>query len=481
MRRSVFCLLAAVFCLGATVWVTGCASEGEDRYTICAEYFPQERLLRADMTVSVRNRTSDALSALSFSIYPNAYREGAEYRPVALVYMPSAYYAGKSYGGIRITALSGAESWTIAGEDENILSVSLSRSLSPGEKAQFSLSFEVTLAQVNHRLGAGEHVVTLADFYPVLCPVGEDGFSEYVCADLGDPFVRECADYEVSLTVPSEYLAVCGFPAEIEEGEAKTTYRIVAKKARDVAFVLGKELECVSAEQDGTQVEFWYFDCADPETALAAAQESLACFSELFGNYGGRRYALVQADLPYGGMEYTGLSMLSPDLTKKELAPVIAHETAHQWWYASVGSNQFEAPWQDEGLAEYSAALFLERNPQYGTSYSEFVSRCEKSYRAYYSVSSQLSGMNDTSMTRALTSFRGEYEYRNISYEKGVILFDRVRQVVGDKRFFEGLREYASGYAGKLASCEDLIACFRKAGPGAEGIFRSFIQGDCVI
>jgi hypothetical protein len=36
------------------------------------------------------------------------------------------------------------------------------------------------------------------------------------------------------------------------------------------------------------------------------------------------------------------------------LEQTVAHEVAHQWWYAVVGSDEYYQAWQDEALCEYS-------------------------------------------------------------------------------------------------------------------------------
>ena len=217
------------------------------------------------------------------------------------------------------------------------------------------------------------------------------------------------------------------------------------------------------------------------EETLACAAESLAYYGETFGAYAYGSYTVVQTDFPYGGMEYPMLSMIAADLRKEEIPVVVAHETAHQWWYASVGSDQFGNAWQDEGLAEFSAALFLDAHPAYGVSYEDCVTASEQSYRAYFSVNSQLTAEQNTAMQRPLTEFSGEYEYRNIAYDKGVILFDRLRDTLGDQKFFAALRAYAKANGGKIASPAELVSCFAARGAHAEGIFDSFLQGTCVI
>ena len=84
-------------------------------------------------------------------------------------------------------------------------------------------------------------------------------------------------------------------------------------------------------------------------------------------------------------------------------------------------------------------------------------------------------------MNRPLTQFSGDYEYRNIAYDKGVILFDRVRETIGEKRFYAALKKYAETYRGEIATPEQLIGCFSKTGSKIAPVFLSFLEGKCVI
>ncbi len=489
MKKVVCCLLAAAIAL-PLLGLTACSRRkelrGETSYTICAEYDPALQKLTAKMQVSAVNTSSSPLEALRFSLPANAYREGAKYRPVSENFSRTAYYGGASYGGIEITGVEGAERFSVEGEDANILALSLSAPLAPGKRTEIAISYEVELARVNHRLGVGEHAVNLANFYPILCFLDENGYREYAYSSCGDPFVSDLADYDVTLTVPETYTVCSGFAAEPVEGAeaGKQTFRIAAKGVREIAFVLGEGFVCETAEQGGVEIAYYYLPQAaktSSEKALTLAAESLGYFSESFLPYAYPRYAVVSTDFVYGGMEYPALSMISLSLTESELAAVIAHETAHQWWYAMVGSDQVQNAWQDEGLAEYSAALFLEAHPEYSMTYRDFITASERSYRAYFSVYSQLHEGADTRMVRPLDSYTGEYEYRNIAYDKGVILFDRLREIMGKEKFCAALCRYAEKFSGKMATPADLVSCFSYAGNNVSALFDSFLEGKCVI
>ena len=479
--RKLFALAACAPVLFGALGIAACGGENSSRaqYHITAEYFPEERLIQAEMTALIPNDTDNALHEMKFELYPNAYREGALYPPMPEIYAPASYYNGDSYGNIEVLNVEGASSFSVGGADRNVLTVTLDEPLYPDERAELGFTFEVELAEVNHRLGAGENTVALTAFYPMLCPYGEQGFSELVYAPYGDPFVTACADYSLTLTVPEGPRAAYGGTGTERSENGKTIYEIKAENAREIAVVLG-EFESVKRMQGGVEIAYYYYDDGAPEYTLDIAERSLTYFSETFGKYIYPRYTVVQTDFPYGGMEYPMLSMISSTLRMTELPAVVAHETAHQWWYAMVGSDQYNSPWQDEGLAEYSTALFLGEYPEYGSSYEKAIEASEKSYRAYFSVASQLGSANAL-MNRPLTSYSGVYEYRCVAYDKGVILFDRVRMVAGERKFFSALKKYFDTYCGKTATTADLISSFDRAGANVEGLFDSFTEGRCVI
>lgn len=467
MRKSAVVALCALILALPIGGMTACkgAKVKRNEYKIEAEYFEEDRRLEATAEITVYNGTDNAYSALPFMLWGNAYGAGAKLAPVSV--------HGEDLGGVRVNEVTGAE-YSLGGADDTVLTLTLPEPLYAGDRATVTVDYTLILAKTEHRLGAGEHCVNLTWFYPVLCAVGREGFLEYAEEGFGESFVCECADFDVTLTLPERLTAAHGGEGSEVTENGKKTYHVVAKNARDIAFVLG-ELQTVSTERCGIPIDYYYFCDAAPEATLKAAADAVETFSDLFGKYPFARYALAETDFPAGGMEYNAFAVISSALRQEERAEVAVHETAHQWWYASVGSNQYENAWQDEGLAEYSTALFYERNPGYGD-YRKSVNASEHAYRAYFSVASQLSDGVNTAMTRPLSSYAGEYEYRVIAYDKGVVLFDRVRETVGNRRFFAGLKAYAQKYGGKLASPEDLVSCL-----GAERLFASFLDGKCVI
>jgi aminopeptidase N len=83
-------------------------------------------------------------------------------------------------------------------------------------------------------------------------------------------------------------------------------------------------------------------------------------------------------------------------------------------------------------------------------------------------------------MSRKLCDFLGEYEYANIAYNKGLLLFEAVRTAVGDDKFISGLQGYYKDNLYKVATPQSLYAQFTN-GVDIEGIFNSFVEGKIII
>ena len=182
-----------------------------------------------------------------------------------------------------------------------------------------------------------------------------------------------------------------------------------------------------------------------------------------------------------GSTEYPCLTFLSDTLTGAEKALAIARETANQWWGVVVGSDQTQDAWQDEGLAEYSALTFFENYEKYEISREDVVNAALKEYRSFYDVYGSVLGRTDTRMQRQLKDYANEYEYRCLTYDKALIMFDTLRKSVGDKQFFNALKKYYANNLYTVATAEHLIASFEKSGLDVRGFFESFLQGKAIL
>ncbi len=486
MKKTVCTFLALACAMPALSFAPGCKNTENvgSRYEITAEYVPENATLAGTTKLIFKNNTESEISTLKFELYPNAYRKDATYRPVSKTYESVAYYAGESYGEMVISSVNGAKNWEVMGEDENILCAHLERSLYQGDEVVLDIGFLLKLACVNHRTGITPKTVNLGNFFPVLCPFQNGGFVETAYYSDGDPFYSECADFQVSLKLPKDYkVAATGELARERSLETKKEYVFTASSVRDFALVLSEDFKVLQTEAGGNVIEYYYYDDVNASESLAVAAESFAYYETAFGEYPYASYKVVQTGFCLGGMEYPCLSMISDALAQDqtEQARAIAHETAHQWWYSAVGSDQIENAWQDEGLAEYSAITFFENYEKYGVSRESAVMQALKDYRSYYDVYGSVLGRTDTKMTRHLKDFLSDYEYKCLAYDKAVVMFDTLRKSVGDDKFFDGLKKYYKENKGKIAKPESLIGAFERTGLDVNGFFDSFLSGKAIL
>jgi aminopeptidase N len=191
----------------------------------------------------------------------------------------------------------------------------------------------------------------------------------------------------------------------------------------------------------------------------------LKIFSDLFGLYPFINEKYGHSDFKRGGaMEHQTMTS-----TTTYSEPVIAHELAHQWFGDMITCRTWSDLWLNEGFAQYSTALYLEK--KYG----------EASYRNY--MKNQLSNarlavgsvyVSDTSIVRNL--FDG-----NLVYSKGASVLHMLRHVLRDSIFFRSMYEYANSPSlryGNASGADFRSVCERVSGIELGYFFDEWIYGE---
>jgi len=190
---------------------------------------------------------------------------------------------------------------------------------------------------------------------------------------------------------------------------------------------------------------------------------------------------VVKANFIYGGMEYPNLVLIT-DKVDSTFYEIIVHETAHQWWYGVVGNDQLTESWIDEGLAEYSTALFYYKNPQYNKTLDDYVNDATTSYKLFVSVYMQVIKNADTTMNRRLDQYTTEYEYVTMVYNKSTIMFDEIRKSAGYDKFISALKKVYDSCKFDFVSEEKLKEVFATTlSPEVPSLMDSFILGKAII
>ena len=431
----------------------------------------ENHVLKGTQTTNFKNTTSNILNEVCFHLYPNSFSDVAINKPVSKLYESKAYPNGFSSGKIEILSVKILNVncvFVTENLDKDILKVQLNSPLYPNDFVKIEMEYVVNIPNVVHRFGWNDKTINLGNFYPIVCVFDENGWNKSPYNANGDPFYSNLANYQVELTYPQNFtLASTGEQEKItksaENGQKnnQTTTKMTAKAVRDFAMVLGKDFKTKSQQVEDTTIIYYYYGDTKPESSLETAKKSVLTFNQKFGKYPYKTLSVVETGFLFGGMEYPTLVMISDNLEKyDDYTNTIVHEIAHQWWYGVVGNNEFEHGWLDESLAEYSVVVFYEDNPEYEIFRDVCIKNAITSYTMFVDVYKDVFDEVDTSMNRSLDQFATEPEYVYAAYVKGMIMFDDIRNLIGDKNFFASLKNYYKQYGGKNATPTNLIAVF---------------------
>jgi transcriptional regulator with XRE-family HTH domain len=327
--------------------------------------------------------------------------------------------------------------------------------LKPDEHVAILLDYALNLPKIQPTeefsgggFGYSNRSVSLGNWYPVMAPYREDkGWYGLKYFPVGDPYVTEIADYDVTITA-TEGVIVAGTGQETREGNQ---WHYEAEQARSFAFAASNKYQVSSNEVGDVTVHSYYFpnNAEAGDAVLETATRAMELFIELYGPYPFSDYRLAETEFA-GGMEFSGLTFLGSAFydeydgtTRTPLIPLTAHEVAHQWFYGLVGNDQLTEPWLDEAPAEYSAFLYYERYLPDDTDW----------WWLYAVDQWAPTGKIDN----LVYVFRDNREYFDAVYRRGAQFMNDLRETMGDPAFFGFLEEYQRRYAYQLAKSRDFF------------------------
>jgi hypothetical protein len=214
----------------------------------------------------------------------------------------------------------------------------------------------------------------------------------------------------------------------------------VLRDARDFAFAVSDRFVVGRRQSSGISIESYTLRGAPAAAAVASADRALTAFRAAYGSYPYTRFLLVQSPRSKLGNEYPGMAFLGVDSLADPV--VVAHETAHQWFYGIVGSDQIREPWLDEALAEFAATDL----------YGKAQEPCDPGPIA--SPASAFPARRDTLECGG---------YGDTVYRGGAALVATVRNRLGGERFDQAMRRYVEGSAGAIATTDDLVGAWLAA------------------
>jgi hypothetical protein len=340
-------------------------------------------------------------------------------------------------------------------------------------------------------LAMGDGVRSFANFYAVLGRRDSNGWQLEDASTLGDLGADRLGHVRMRLLLPQGLNAVAsgvalGVPRDLPSG--KRVQEFVAGFVRDVSVLVSDRLQVREARVGDVLVRshFLAADQAAGERVLATACGALELFERSFGPYPYADFDLVEAPLVggAGGVEFSGLVTLAsmfyrkpgsrsgttvPGLEAQQelfdamLELVTAHEVAHQYWYGLVGSDSRADPFLDEGLAQFSALLYVEAAHGKERAALEAERQVAMNYRLMRTL-----GLADGPVLQPVVAFESPVRYAGLVYGKGPLMYRALREALGERALFAVLRQYVRDWAFRVAPRGALLATFARAGHAAK-------------
>ena len=257
----------------------------------------------------------------------------------------------------------------------------------------------------------------------------------------GDPFVTASSP-EVSVEILADKPMVLAAPgAEISQvaaGEGRA-WRFSVRDVRDVAVVLAPDFRLTESESGGVVVHAYTRPGGlSGERLIDQAEHALTTEAALLGvAYPHPALTVVETQGGFG-LESPGLIWIPETVDATNLAYLVHHETAHQWFYSLVGNDQQAEPFADEAAADLLARTALDTLRS---------SRCA-----------------GEDLDKPITGYT-ERCYYEVIYVQGGRLLDEVRQLMGNDRFWTTMGAYVLSRRNALGGTRELLDALRAASP----------------
>lgn len=394
------------------------------------------------------NTEEEALSEIYFRLYPN--------------------YQGGTIEVSHMTLDGGAMIPSLESQD-TALRVDLKEPLQPGESLVMEMDFELSIPTEmggNYGLyGYFEDVLVLDTFYPMIPAYDEDGWNSQTPQDNGDLTYTDASFYVVQVKAPADLtLASTGVAVDQEiKGSTQTTV-FAGGPARDFYLAGSREFVEINQRIGDTLVRVYTRPeySVNQAYALDYATHAIEIFSDQVGEYPYTEFEILSSPMRALGIEYPGITSIVVDEfvdgvdlygmpSEQMLESTLVHETAHMWFYNTVGNDQQNQPWVDEALVQYLTYIYYLDRYGDGDGYVE-------------SWEYRWSRVENADVPIGLPA--GEYhgaEYSGIVYGRGPLFFHHLENNYGLETVLTAVQNYYEDHLWQNGFTEDIRSALEKA------------------
>src|SRR5712692_3580814 len=506
--------------IGAQNQTQPITTEKHPRYQIKLALDFDRRTYTGTERVRFVNRGEHPTSTLYFHLYPNVRVPGYAPPPSPVKAEPGQQTSDEPR--LEISEVRNANDGAVLMYDlddlETTLRVNLREPVAPNAATEIEIKFKGSVPEIDpEETGLVTHVMQqvsaairstrelrrprdtnfrcrgvllLGSSYPMLAARNGDDWLRKVELSIGDTAMTEVADYEVTVEAPRNvavYAPVAAQAATQKEELSSTKFAV--DNLRDFAIVAGRDLH----SEQRTVGDVTIRSIFKPEHEVVArrvlniAADAVRIYVVRLGPLPMKTVSLVDAPLvaTLGTAEFAGLGVIAsafyldfdspamrnmPDMIREQRPSVegslewtVAHVVAHQWWGMTVGNDPAREPILGEALANWSALLYYREahgDAQAADALDEQLRGVYKLYRTF--------GGEDMEASRAAREYRNSFQYAAIVTSKGALLFEALRKLLGDEKFFAALDGYYKTNQLEVADMNDLRGAFIAEAPAEQ-------------
>ncbi|WP_283591945.1 M1 family metallopeptidase [Clostridium butanoliproducens] len=432
------------------------------QYNINVKFNEPNKTFTATESVKFTNTYGKDLKSLVFHLYADSY---GSIETMPTMGIQKEKLSKEEIGDINITKVTIGNSEMKFTQDNQILKIIPTAAIKPNEVVDIKINFTLKLPMSQNRLGYYNNVYSVTNWYPIISmyDVETDTWDENPFHPVGESNYSDIANYKVSINVPDNMeLASTGITnSSRKEKDGTKTYDIMAEKVRDFVFIMSPEFKVITKEVDGITVNsFYIYDGNENTTETAEALlgltlDALSFFGENFGKYPYKEFDTVETYVQGFAMEYPQLIQMgkyniNPEFTEESMV----HEVAHQWWYVTVGNNEFENPFLDESLTAFSTAYYFEKTQ------GKYSKRgVTLGLRNLMDFARDISSPINSSVDEISSK-----EWGKTVYIMGALVIEDIRQALGEEKLLEIMRTYYAENSLKNANLDSLLDVIERVG-----------------
>ncbi|MEH7442896.1 M1 family aminopeptidase [Bacillus sp. JJ1122] len=442
-------------------------------YKAYLTYNEAEGSLQGTLNVTTTNTTGKEQDKLYFHLYPNQFQESLEGIDWEMILGPSP-----EPGWIEIKDLYVNSKRTDFKVDKTILEIDMPN-WTDKQKAEVAFKFTLKLPKNYSNTSFDYAAVWLGNFLPTQAVYDKNGWNLDPFTPFGNPFYREIANYDITLTAPAKYEIVSNAPepsAKIEAQGDTVKYAVKLENVRDLSLVL-LDKQYYSREifmTDDTMINIWSRPTTDGQEAAQrnnmAAGQSMKYFEEYFGTYPYKELDIIRTAESSPQMSYQGMIFTPGYNFSNHLGSIsMADGVLRQWLSGAVGSNGYKEPWVNEAITSYLLKKAMVERGYAASNSSEQIAQVQ-------SEIARIQGQG-LSLSSPLGDFKEMNDYNMLIAGKGSTMYEELEKLMGTGKFKNALKQFAKENTNKNASGFDLIKTFEEAG-GVEtsGYFESWLK-----